>query len=62
MLGDKYIKVIDMAGETNITHVARANWLNGTILQGFDENDNMILWVNASTVSAIFVNGRSGEK
>lgn len=62
MIGDKYIKVIDMSGNVNITHVARADWVNGSILQGFNENDDMILWVNASDVSAIFVNGRGGEK
>ncbi len=62
MIGDKYIKVVDMTGNTNVTHVARADWLNGSILQGFDENNDMILWVNASDVSAIFINGRSVDK
>lgn len=61
MLGDKFIKVIDMTGNTNVTHVARAEWQNGTILHGFDENDDMILWVNASDVSAIFINGKRGD-
>lgn len=61
MLGDKFIKVIDMTGNTNVTHVARAEWQNGTILHGFDENDDMILWVNAADVSAIFINGKRGD-
>lgn len=58
---DKYIKVIDMTGATNITRVARAEWFNGSILKGFDENGDMILYVNAADVSAIFLNGKCGE-
>lgn len=62
MIGDRYVKVIDMTGNSNVTHVARADWLNGAILQGFDENDDMILYVNAADVSAIFINGRNGDR
>lgn len=61
MIGDSYIKVIGMDGANQITHVARADWINGSVLQGFNEADNMILWVNASCVSAVFINSCEGR-
>lgn len=50
-----------MCGNTQITHVARAEWLGGTTLKGFNAADDMILYVTASCVSAIFIQQQKEE-